>query len=76
MLEDPHYAAREALIEVDSARWGKVTMQNVTPKLSGTPGGVRWPGPDRLGEHTDEVLGDLLDMTSEQIEQLRQQGVV
>lgn len=76
MLEDPHYKARQSLVKVESERWGHVTMQNVTPKLSATPGGVRWAGPEKLGQDTDAVLGDLLEMSPEQIEQLRSQGVI
>ena len=32
-------------------------MPAVAPRLSRTPGGIRWPGP-RLGQHTDEVLAE------------------
>ena len=76
MLEDPHYKARQSLVEVESERWGHVTMQNVTPKLSATPGKVRWAGPEELGQDTDAVLQELLEMSPEQIEQLRSQGVI
>ena len=37
MIKDPHFAARETLVEVDSPRWGKFMMQNSFPRLSGTP---------------------------------------
>ncbi|MFM1959664.1 MAG: hypothetical protein RL588_1181 [Pseudomonadota bacterium] len=58
MLEDPQFAARQSIVEVDHPVFGKVKMQNAFPKLSETPGGVRWPGP-ALGEHTREVLEGL-----------------
>jgi formyl-CoA transferase len=58
MLDDPHFAAREAIVEVDHPELGAFPMQNVVPKLSATPGAVRSPGPE-LGEHTREVLGAL-----------------
>ena len=76
MLEDPHYKARESLIEVASERWPGILQQNVVPKLSATPGGIRWAGPDRLGAHTAEVLTELLDLTPEQVEKLKQSGIV
>ena len=58
MLEDPQFAARQSIVEVDHPVFGKVKMQNAFPKLSETPGSVRWPGP-ALGEHTREVLEGL-----------------
>ncbi|MFN9832015.1 MAG: CaiB/BaiF CoA transferase family protein [Phenylobacterium sp.] len=58
MLEDPQFAARQSIVEVDHPVFGKVKMQNAFPRLSETPGGVRWPGP-ALGEHTREVLEGL-----------------
>jgi crotonobetainyl-CoA:carnitine CoA-transferase CaiB-like acyl-CoA transferase len=76
MLDDPHYAAREALVDLASERWGAIKMQNVFPKLSSTPGSVRWTGPEKLGEHTEQVLTELLDLTPEQIEKLRSSGIV
>lgn len=58
MLEDPQFAARQSIVEVDHPVFGKVKMQNAFPRLSETPGSVRWPGP-ALGEHTREVLEGL-----------------
>ncbi|MEZ5954509.1 MAG: CaiB/BaiF CoA-transferase family protein [Hyphomonas sp.] len=76
MLEDPHYQARQSLIEVASERWPGIMQQGVVPKLSATPGGVRWAGPDRLGQHTAEVLSEILELTPEQIEKLEKSGIV
>jgi crotonobetainyl-CoA:carnitine CoA-transferase CaiB-like acyl-CoA transferase len=45
------------------------------PKLSETPGGIRSLGP-KLGEHTDEVLRELLGMSESQIADLRARHVV
>ncbi len=76
MLADPHYAARESLTPVPSERWGEVMMQNVFPRMSETQGKVRWDGPSKLGQHTEEVLTEVLDLTPEQIEKLRASGIV
>lgn len=76
MLSDPHFAARESLAPVPSDRWGEVTMQNVFPRMSETQGAVRWDGPSKLGQHTEEVLTEVLDLTPEQIEKLRASGIV
>jgi formyl-CoA transferase len=66
MLEDPHFAARESIVSVPHPDHGQLLMQNVFPRLSETPGRVRWPGPT-LGEHNDEVLGGLLGLSDDQI---------
>ena len=58
MLEDPQFAARQSIVEVDHPVFGTVKMQNAFPRLSETPGSVRWPGP-ALGAHTREVLESL-----------------
>ena len=58
MLEDPQFVARQSIVEVDHPVFGKVKMQNAFPRLSETPGSVRWPGP-ALGAHTREVLESL-----------------
>lgn len=58
MLEDPHFRARESIVEIDDAVLGPVPMQAVAPRLSDTPGRVRWTGP-ALGQHQDEVVGEL-----------------
>ena len=75
MLADPHFQAREAIIEVAHPQFGTLKMQGVIPKLSDTPGAVRWPGP-ALGEHNAEVYGDLLGYSAERIEALKIQGVI
>jgi formyl-CoA transferase len=76
MLDDPQYQAREAIVEVPHEKFGTVKMQGVFPKLSKTPGAIRWAGPEALGAHTEEVLAELLDLTPEQIVKLRASGVV
>ncbi len=71
MLADPHFAARESLIEVDSPRWGRFKMQNSFPKLSGTPGGVRSLAPAMVGEDNDSVYRDLLGMDDAELARLK-----
>jgi formyl-CoA transferase len=75
MLEDEHFKAREAIVRVTHKQFGDLAMQNTFPKLSDTPGEVRWTGPD-LGEHTDQVLTDVLGLSSGDIAKLRELGVV
>jgi formyl-CoA transferase len=75
MLDDPQYAAREAIVTVDHPVFGKIRMQNVFPKLSETPGAVSWPGPE-LGEHTADVLGEKLGVDARRLQALKAAGVV
>jgi crotonobetainyl-CoA:carnitine CoA-transferase CaiB-like acyl-CoA transferase len=76
MLEDPHFAAREALIEVDTPRWGTVKMQNAFPKLSDTPSGVRSPAPATIGQDNDDVYRGLLGMSEAELSQLKAAGAI
>jgi formyl-CoA transferase len=74
MLENEQYQAREAIVELPHPAFGKVKMQNAFPKMSETPGAVRWPGPE-LGQHTDEVLGEI-GLSADAVAGLRAKGVV
>jgi len=76
MLEDPHFAARNALVEVESPRWGKFKMQNCFPVLSETPSAVRTLAPSVIGEHNDEVLSDILGLSDEERDALRASRVI
>ncbi|MCW5759330.1 MAG: CoA transferase, partial [Phenylobacterium sp.] len=75
MLEDPQFAARDSIVTVDHGVFGPIRMQNAFPKLSATPGRVRWPGP-ALGEHTDAVLAERAGLSSARLKDLRAAGVL
>jgi formyl-CoA transferase len=75
MLEDEHFQARNAIVEVPHPAFGTLKMQNVAPKLSETPGGVRAPSPE-LGEHNDEVYLRLLGLAPERYEDLKARKVI
>jgi crotonobetainyl-CoA:carnitine CoA-transferase CaiB-like acyl-CoA transferase len=74
IVSDPHYQAREMLLQADLPGGAQVKMPGIVPKLSDTPGEVRWTGPT-LGEHTDSVLTGL-GFKPEDIERLRREGAV
>ena len=75
MMEDAHFKAREAIIRMAHPVLGEIAMQNVVPRLSETPGGVRSVGP-KLGEHNKEVFEDLLGMDEQRLNALQKGGVV
>jgi formyl-CoA transferase len=76
MLEDPHFAAREAIVTLDHPRWGEFPMQNVFPRLSATPGSVRSLAPARPGEHNQLVYGELLSLEPDELASLASAGVI
>jgi succinyl-CoA:(S)-malate CoA-transferase subunit B len=64
------------LVAIDDEDVGEtVIVPAVMPRMSETPGEIRHLGP-RLGEHTDEILKDLLGLDEKEIEDLRKKGVV
>ena len=63
MVDDPRFRARQAIVRLD--RLGSFPMQTVAPGLSGTPGEVRWLGPE-LGKHNEEIYGGLIGVAGEQ----------
>lgn len=74
MMRDPQFLAR-AMFEQHAFKDGTpVKLPAVTPKLSATPGGTRWLGPE-LGEHNNEVL-QALGYSAEQISALLADGVL
>lgn len=75
MLADEHFAAREAITSLVHRTLGDFPLQNVTPKLSRTPGRLRWLGPG-LGEHNGEIWGSLLGVEAPHRERLAAAGVV
>jgi len=75
VVKHPQVAARGALVEMDHPRAGKVKMVGAPVRLSETPGSVRTPAP-MLGEHTDEVLRDLLGLSKDEIADLRSAGAL
>ncbi|NKZ08180.1 CaiB/BaiF CoA transferase family protein [Actinomadura latina] len=75
MFDDPHFAAREAIVRLAHPDFGELPMHNAFPRLSETPGSVRHPGP-ALGEHNREVYGGLLDLREDEIAALAERGAI
>lgn len=70
LVEHPQVKARNMLVEVEHPIAGKVSMPGFPIQFSATPGSVRTPAP-LLGQHTDEVLLDILGLTQNKINELR-----
>lgn len=74
-LENPQVAARGLLLDVEHPRAGRGRYVGSPIGLTGAGRGSRRP-PPLLGQHTDEVLGEWLDLSGAEVEELRQGGVV
>ncbi len=75
IARDPHYRAREMLVEWDDPVTGRVRGAGVAPKFSETPGGV-WRGAPWLGQDNDAVLGQILGYPAARIASLRDRGAI
>jgi crotonobetainyl-CoA:carnitine CoA-transferase CaiB-like acyl-CoA transferase len=75
IMEDHQYAALGSIVSVDDPDLGTVRMQNVMYRMSDTPGEIRWAGRG-LGEDNVAVFGGELKMSDEELETLRQKGVI
>lgn len=58
IMVDPHVVEREILADYPDAEIGSLPMHHVVPRMSETPGSIRYPAP-RLGEHNRALLGEL-----------------
>jgi formyl-CoA transferase len=75
VFADPHYRAREMIVDVPAEGLGTLPQPAVVPRLSATPGRITHAGPT-LGRDTDAVLSGLLGLTTAEIASLRAEGVV
>ncbi len=75
IFDDPQYAARENILRVKDERIGGLAVPNVVPRLTATPGEVKWLGRG-LGEHNKEIYGELLGLSDERIQELAKKGVI
>ena len=73
-VADRHVQEREILVDVPDAELGSVSMHNVVPRLSATPGALRRPAP-KLGEHSSEIL-TRIGIAAAELAQLRSEGIV
>jgi formyl-CoA transferase len=73
---DPQVRARDMLVPHDDDEIGTFLGPGVVPKLSATPGGVRWSGKWEPGTHNAEVYGELLGLEGAQLDELAKAGTV
>jgi crotonobetainyl-CoA:carnitine CoA-transferase CaiB-like acyl-CoA transferase len=71
---DPHWRERQLLVDVPSGH-GAIRMHTVVPRLSDTPGSIAWPG-GSLGQHNADIYSGDLGLTAEEIDGLREKGII
>ena len=76
MVKDPQFLARDAIHWEEHEGLGRVPMPSVFPKLSETPGAVRRAAPDAVGQHTEEVLEEVLGLDATECAGLRRAGII
>lgn len=76
VASDPHIAgAREMFVSVDHPLAGISKITNNAVRLTGTPSSIERPAPT-LGQHNEEVYGEMLNLSKQTLEVLSQQGVI
>lgn len=73
--KDPQINARGMIVEVEHPEAGRFNVVNTPFKFSRTPYKVEKAAPE-LGEHTHQVLSQLLGMTAEEINALKDSGII
>ncbi len=73
ILTDPHVKERNSVVPVEGENAQFVA---VTPKLSDTPGRIRWSGPNEVGQDSLFVLSEVMGYDNDRIDRLRKSGAV
>jgi formyl-CoA transferase len=76
MVADPHFRAREAIVDIDHPKWPGLKMQGVFPKFSATPGAIRSIAPQTVGEHNSLILGERLGLSEADLTDMAARGVI
>lgn len=75
IFEDEQFRAREAFPEIDDPDVGRIRTFTPVPTFSRTPGNVEFLGP-RHGEHNDEIYRGELGLSENEVDELRNEGVI
>lgn len=75
IFKDPQYQAREDIVEIEDEDLGTLRMTNAFPFMSETPARVRHAGP-RKGQHNTDIFTDELGLSAEELQKLKDEGVI
>lgn len=76
IFNDPHYKAREMVLDCEDPTLGRVPVPGIVPKFSDTPGAVRHLGKWRTGTDNRKIYGQLLNMSNQTLEELEKTGAI
>lgn len=75
IFEDPQYAFRKNIVEVEDPSFGKIVQPSVVPVLTETPGTIEWSG-QLLGQSNDAVYHDFLGISEETLKEYKEKGII
>jgi len=76
IAEDEQYRARGAIRTMNDPEMGDLKMPGIVPRLSETPGVLKWTGPARPGTHNREIYGELLGIGDDELTRLGEAGII
>jgi len=76
MYDDPHFRERGLIVDIEDPEIGTMPVPGITPKLSETPGSIRWGGKWEVGADNEEIWCGLVGLTQGELGDLQQAGIV
>lgn len=76
MYDDPHFRERGLIVDIEDSEIGTMPVPGITPKLSQTPGSIRWGGKWEIGADNEEVWCGLVGLSQSELGDLQQAGIV
>jgi len=75
VFNDPHIISRQIVVEIDHPTEGKIKHIGIPFRLSDTPGKIRSVAPE-IGQHTQEILTEILQYSKENVAKLKEQNII
>jgi len=76
MYNDPHFRERGLIVDLEDPEIGTMPIPGITPKLSETPGEIRWGGKWEVGADNEAVWCGLVGLTQSELGKLQEAGIV
>ena len=76
MYDDPHFRERGLIVDLEDPEIGTMPVPGITPKLSVTPGHIKWGGKWEVGADNEEVWCGLVGLSQSELGRLQEAGIV
>jgi len=76
IFADPQVRARDMIVTMEDPELGPIEAPGVVPKLSGTPGALRWTSPWEFGADNEEIYGRVLGIGTAEMDRLKSMGMI